>query len=101
MTFSHLPDNTKIYRALDKNGLLHTLGVFTNSKLDRSKLQPLSPTLLLRSLNSYAKMEGEKGDSTENGIYAIHRTAGRNIDPTLVSCWPLEKSFATFSDTVI
>ncbi len=100
MTFSSLPDNTKIYRALDKNGLLCTLGVFTGAAPDRSKLKSLSPTLLLRSLDSYAKMEGEKGDPTENGIYAIHRTAGRNIDPTLVSCWSLEKSFTTFSNTV-
>ncbi|PIZ03457.1 MAG: hypothetical protein COY58_09325 [Gammaproteobacteria bacterium CG_4_10_14_0_8_um_filter_38_16] len=100
MTLSSLPGDTKIYRALDKNGLLCTLGIFTGAVPDRSKLQSLSPTLLLRSLGAYAKMEGEKGDPTENGIYAIHRTAGLNIDPTLVSCWSLTKSFTTFSNTV-
>ncbi len=100
MTFSPLSDDTKIYRALDKNGFLCTLGIFSGVLPIRSKLETLSPTLLLRSLIVYAKMEGEKGDQTENSICAIHRTAGLNLDPTLVSCWSLTKSFATFSNTV-
>lgn len=100
MPFSTLPDEIKIYRALDKNGLLCTLGIFTGAVPDRSKLKSLSPTLLLRSLTVYAKMEGEKGDPTENRICAIHPIAGQNLDPTLVSCWSLTKSFTKFANTV-
>ena len=56
-----IPDDHPIFRAIDLKGLKATLGL-DFSKMPRNKGE-LKPKFLLRSLEHYRRIEGDRGDS--------------------------------------
>jgi hypothetical protein len=89
-TIEQYPDDYPIFRFLNKDGLMHTLGMKTNL-IPRQRID-MNPTFLLRSLDHYRALESHRGDQHENEIVTLHPTSGvplsnRNLNPILVSCW--------------
>ncbi|HAT3883357.1 TPA: hypothetical protein JBH76_04920 [Legionella pneumophila] len=85
-----------ISRFLNKEGLLHTLGLSENG-IPSSQLD-LTPTFLFRSLDYYRKLEDHRADPYENIITTINQTTGAhctntNLNCILVSCWSLYQEF--------
>lgn len=103
-----LPDDSKIYRFLDENGLKHTVGI---AVLEDGKPKP---NFLLRPPEHYRETtETSRADHSDGQIIIYNQAAGgmltsTNANRTLISCWSCDQgqglnthtALSKFTDTI-
>lgn len=91
-----LQGDTKILRFLNKDGLINTLDIGSDTHV-----HGLHPTLLLRSLQYYKTVEDHRRDSYENEVHTEQndiKFTSRNGNHILASCWSLYQENQLYSN---